>query len=49
MTTNHYLPEVTFTSMHDTCKVTISGDSAKFKDFKHVLRLLEESLLTDDY
>lgn len=34
MTTCHEVPEITFTSMYDTCKVTVSGDAAKFKDFK---------------
>ena len=49
MTTNHMIPEVTFTSMHDTCKVTLSGDSAKNKNYKQLLRLIEEALMTDDY
>ena len=42
MTTYHVIPEVTLTSLHDTVKITISGDQTKFKDFKHLLVLLEE-------
>ena len=48
MTTCHYIPEVTFTSMHDTCKLTISGDASKFKDFKQLLTLMQKELLSDE-
>ena len=49
MTTCHFVPEITFTSMHDTCKVTVSGDSAKFKDLKLLTQLIFEEMNSDDW
>ena len=48
MTTAYFIPEITFNSMVDTCKVTISGDEAKFKDFKLILEMIEENLKSDE-
>ena len=49
MTTNNYVPEITFTSLQDTCKITLSADPAKCKDFKEILGLIEDAMLTNDF
>ena len=49
MTTNNYVPEITFTSLADTCKVTLSGDPSRCKDLKQLLTILEETMLMEDY
>ena len=47
MTTAMNAPEVTFNSMLDTCKVTLSGDEAEFKDCKLLLEMIENNLKSD--
>ena len=47
MTTNYYFPELTFNSMHDTCKITLSGDASKFKDFKLLLGMIEQNMISE--